>query len=665
MSVVFWQVIVCLLWVFSLSPSALSTANVNGSPIAIVDVSVIPMDTQRKLEHQTVIIREGKISRIGPYTTEPIPDRAEQISGKGKFLMPGLIDAHVHLLSPDDLISYLAYGITTVVNMSGTPSDLKIRDEVQKGLLLGPNVYTAGPTIDGYPPLNEIFVTAETPQQGDDIVVSNKRAGYDFVKVYGTLRPDVFRAIAEACKREHMTLVGHVNRQMPTRDVFAAGQVMAAHAEDLLFAHFDHPPSDQELAKFADEIAAAGVTVTANIAVNPATVAQVKNLGQVLSSNEAQYLSAATYSRWIKANNRNLDQDPKQQLEALKQAETMDMHFVRLLSERQVQIILGTDAAAYGFPGESVWREIEQTGAAGLPRFEALATATRNAGTYLTKYVNNKSRLGKIEEGAQAELLLMNSNPLETDFTQAALDGVILRGKWLPISVIGRSRDQLRKRLLAEHELVLAADEQLERGNIKRVRAVLSKNSSHSPLLDEWVLLTKARKNETQLPVAIAIAKLYTEQFPDRFSSHQLLADLLQKSGNNRGAQAEAETALKLQPHSSTAEAILKRATISARVIEFSPGSFRLEFEPRSDTSTSILLLEKKRESWSGSLKTGGNATPIRVLLAGGDQLWFKTGQDWQEKEIRLSISRDGIVSGSWWSMFGKNGRVNGHVIKN
>jgi len=126
--------------------------------------------------------------------------------------------------------------------MSGTPSALKLREEVRKGRELGPNIYTAGPTIDGYPPLNEVSLTAETPQQGDEIVVSNKNAGYDFVKVYGTLRPDVFLGIAAECKREHMTLVGHIIRQMPATDIFAAGQVMAAHV-DLLFAHFNQPPA--------------------------------------------------------------------------------------------------------------------------------------------------------------------------------------------------------------------------------------------------------------------------------------------------------------------------------------------------------------------------------------------------------------------------------------
>jgi Imidazolonepropionase and related amidohydrolases len=131
----------------------------------------------RVLEHQTVLIRNGKIIAIRPSLT--LPPEVRRIDGSGKFLTPGLIDGHVHLMSPDDLISYLAYGVTTVVNMSGTPADLKMRREVRTGSRLGPNLYTAGPTIDGYPPLNEVFVTAETPEKGAALVIDHKRAGCD------------------------------------------------------------------------------------------------------------------------------------------------------------------------------------------------------------------------------------------------------------------------------------------------------------------------------------------------------------------------------------------------------------------------------------------------------------------------------------------------------
>jgi imidazolonepropionase-like amidohydrolase len=626
--------------------------------LAITDVNVIPMDTERVLEHQTVLIRNGKIIAIRSSLT--LPPGARRIDGTGKFLTPGLIDGHVHLMSPDDLISYLAYGVTTVVNMSGTPADLKMRHEVRRGARLGPNIYTAGPTIDGYPPLNEVFVTAETPEQGVALVIDHKRAGYDFIKVYGTLRPDVFHAIAAACRREHIALTGHINRQMPTEDVFREGQVLAAHAEDLIFARFDHPPSRDELAALASEVKRAGITVTANIAINPTTETQVQNLVQVLAQDEAQYLSAATYSRWIRPNNRNLDEDPKQHLENLQSAQALNLQFIRLLHDLNVPIILGTDASAYGFPGQSAWDELKQTQAAGHSRFEALSTATRNAGTYLAAHIDRSTGVGTATEGAPADLVLWNSNPLVADLSRSDLAGVILRGRWIPRAQIDQLRDQLRERLTREHATVNTVDRLLEKGDVKTARKAVSAASHSAPLLDEWVLLTKARKQGDHLPVAIDLARFYVEQFPSSFSAHQLLADLLRTSGNMGAARSEAQLALNLQPHSSTAANILLRATFSNTTPRYAAGNYLL----RMASTTGLLHLEKGGSTWTGSLKLDGDPVPLRDISAGADQLWFKAGQDFQEKEIRLSISPTGEVTGSWWSMFGRNGAVTGNKIR-
>ena len=129
----------------------------------------------------------GKISALGPARDVPIPDDALRVDGRGRYLMPGLADLHVHLFSSDDLLPYVASGVTTALNMSGNPQHLQWRDEVRSGALLGPTVFTTCPIIDGVPPLNEAFLTAETPEAGRAIV--------------GTLRPDVFRVILEVAAR--------------------------------------------------------------------------------------------------------------------------------------------------------------------------------------------------------------------------------------------------------------------------------------------------------------------------------------------------------------------------------------------------------------------------------------------------------------------------------
>jgi hypothetical protein len=117
---------------------------------------------------------------------------------------------------------------------------------------------------------------------------------------------------------------------------------------------------------------------------------------------------------------------------------------------------------------------------------------------------------------------------------------------------------------------------------------------ARSPLLDEWVYLTKARKVEQRLSVAIAIARLNVEQFPDRFSTHLLLADLLEKAGNAAGAKAEAKLALSLQPYVSTAMNIVSKSEFTRIPAGYLPGDYRLEFLPSSQSATGLLRIHRE-----------------------------------------------------------------------
>src|SRR5436190_964129 len=87
--------------------------------IAFVDVTVVPMDTERTVPHQTVLVRDGRIAAMGPAAEVAVPETAQRIDGRGRFLMPGLTDMHAHLHSPHEFPLYLANGVTTVYNLHG------------------------------------------------------------------------------------------------------------------------------------------------------------------------------------------------------------------------------------------------------------------------------------------------------------------------------------------------------------------------------------------------------------------------------------------------------------------------------------------------------------------------------------------------------------------
>jgi imidazolonepropionase-like amidohydrolase len=159
--------------------------------VAFVNVSIVPMDTERVLPNQTVIVRNGLIAEIGDAKRVKVPNAARRIDGAGKFLIPGLTDMHVHLMSDDDefpdalaedeLRIMIANGVTTIRLMTGTPEQLALRARSARGEIIAPTMYVASPQFIGKKSTNAYVVTTET--EGRESVRKAKRDGYDYLKI--------------------------------------------------------------------------------------------------------------------------------------------------------------------------------------------------------------------------------------------------------------------------------------------------------------------------------------------------------------------------------------------------------------------------------------------------------------------------------------------------
>lgn len=191
--------------------------------IAIVNVNLIRIDRERVEPAQTVIVRGDRIAAIGPSAGVPVPPDATVIDGAGRYLVPGLTDAHVHLTTdmswaparPDfgDAPLYLAYGVTTVINLGGSRAQLEWRRRVNAGQLPGPTIYTSGEFI------NEPRVN--TPEEVKDEVAAQHRAGYDLIKFHEIFTPGAgytttrglslaaYRTMNETARQLGLPLVGH------------------------------------------------------------------------------------------------------------------------------------------------------------------------------------------------------------------------------------------------------------------------------------------------------------------------------------------------------------------------------------------------------------------------------------------------------------------------
>ena len=186
-------------------PSIVTAPPSSSRALAFVGVTVLEMtpDAVAERPDQTVVVQDGRIKAVGARGTIKAPPGAVEIDGAGKYLMPGLADMHVHLEHFEDpaiLQLFLANGVTTVRNMDGRPYIVEWKRQIELGALMGPAIYTAGPLLDGDPPLRPDNTVVRNGAEARAAVLDQKAAGYDFIKVYTNLSAEAYRAILAAAQ---------------------------------------------------------------------------------------------------------------------------------------------------------------------------------------------------------------------------------------------------------------------------------------------------------------------------------------------------------------------------------------------------------------------------------------------------------------------------------
>ncbi len=221
---------------------------------AFVNVSVLTMDDETLLHNQTVVVRQGRIATLAPAGSLTPADDALIVDGAGRTLLPGLVDAHVHLDSwvgarPDfgDAPLFLAHGVTSVINLRGVATTLEWKRRIAEGTLLAPNLYTSGEFV------NEPRVN--TPEEAAAEVQAQADAGYDLIKfrevidfetgqvlTTSGLAEDALLALHEAARQAGLPVVGHAPYRVGLDGMLAAGHSLA-HTNELANVYF-MPPLD-------------------------------------------------------------------------------------------------------------------------------------------------------------------------------------------------------------------------------------------------------------------------------------------------------------------------------------------------------------------------------------------------------------------------------------
>jgi len=548
--------------------------------VAILHVHVIPMDRERVLDDQTVLIANGKIAEIGSSATAKIPPDAKKIDATGKYLIPGLTDAHVHLYSTIEFPLYLANGVTTVFNLDGRPAHLLWRKHAASGELLGPTIFTAGPIVD----------RRHTPEEAVRLVDEQTDAGYDALKVFNHVSKEEYPALIAEAKRRNLLLMGHISRDAGFDLTVQSGQSIA-HLDEFLYTYFnpqnddnnDHIVLDQaKIPVVAKETASAGIYVIPTLSTYATTVQQATDLDSFLKNPTLRYLSPWALAQFEPAANRFKNTTSAEQAERMHSALTFQRKLVKTLFDAGVPLMIGTDAPDVGpMAGFGIHDELQELVNDGLTPFQVLQAAT----VIPARYFRKSSEFGTIETGKRADLVLLEQNPLKNIANTRAISGVMLRGQWLLKEELSQHVEKIPaayKRELQQVESDMAsnpaaAEQYLAYHDPLRTlatAAIVDLFRSQGPEKFHQLVGKMRQANpksriaseaginalgynflgQNRYPDAIAVLRMNTNDFPESPNTYDSLAEALFKSGDVAHARAMYAKALKIDPKYVNAE---------------------------------------------------------------------------------------------------------------
>jgi cytosine/adenosine deaminase-related metal-dependent hydrolase len=448
---------VLMAWALLASASACATPALVIDNVTVVDVRAGKLSGPRQ-----VVVESAAIAAIRNPTNRRMPVAALHVDGHGAFLIPGLVDLHVHLFNnashrpPNDWMFalFVVNGVTGVREMMTTVDELpqvsRWRHAVEAGNLVAPRVLAAGVAVNGSG-ANEVR----------ERVREAAHAGADFIKVFSDVGAPQWRAIIDEARRQHIRVSGHVPAGVPLLEAARAGQVTAEHLLQVYEACSSLETTALDARRGLDGAAAAALSERQERAVldafDPAACksaaqalaatrqAQVPTL--VLNHNEAagrvdtvadprwRYLRNDEQARW----RRVLDAVTPADTTLGRLREDISCRVVRILHAAGVTVLAGTDSPMpRGYPGYALHDELELLAGCGLSSAQVLRAATLGA----TELLGIEASSGTVEVGKRADLVLLDANPLADVRNLRRIRAVVLGGRLLTGSDLARLIDE-------------------------------------------------------------------------------------------------------------------------------------------------------------------------------------------------------------------------------
>jgi tetratricopeptide (TPR) repeat protein len=433
-------------------------------PLVFAHVTVVDV-TGGPLKPDLVIVITGdRITGMGDAKGFKLPIDADVVDATGKFLIPGLWDAHAHWGDRDYLPLFIANGITNVRIMYGQPYYHQWRKQIENGELLGPSMVIASPLLDGPVGMWPGSLTIHSAAEAREAVTRVKQAGADFVKVYSFLPRDAYFAIADESKKQGIPFVGHVPFSVSVEEASDAGQKSMEHMLGILPACSTREAELLKAAQddLAEEIAAGKVNFigprsaklgqlnldTYSPEKAAALFARFKRNGtwqcptltllrsltfrsvpSFRDDARLKYMPRSVRASWQPESDPLVHNGAADDLELGKKQFQKELEIVGAMNRAGVGILAGTDVAnAFCFPGFSLHDELALLVQSGLSPLAALQAATLNPARFLDK----EKDLGVVDTSKLANLVLLDANPLDDIHNTTKIAGVVVAGKYFP-----------------------------------------------------------------------------------------------------------------------------------------------------------------------------------------------------------------------------------------
>ncbi len=446
---------------FLLSLITSAQTPVDNKKVAVVfkSVNVVPMDSERVLENQDVVVKDGKIVSITPTGKGKVEKGALVVDAKGKFLIPGLAEMHAHIPPNDNaqahqevLTLFAVNGVTTIRGMLGHPSHIALREQVKKGEVLGPHIYTSGPSFNG--------LSVKSPEGADKMVREQKSMGYDFLKLHPGLTRANFDAIVKTANEVGITFGGHVSSAVGVwraieanystidhLDGFIEGMVPGIEAmtdqEIGFFGLFVAKKADlSQVPKLVDGLREHRVWVVPTQCLAERWIAADKSPEDLGSAPEMKYMDPKTLEQWTDNKKRQMAVTGYNAEEVGKYV-ALRRSLIKACNDGGVGLLLGSDAPqVFNVPGFSIHHELRYLVQSGLTPYQALRTGTVN----VAEFYHQTASSGTVAQGKVSDLVLLNANPLKDISATADIAGVMLGTNWLPKEYLTSMLKHLEKK---------------------------------------------------------------------------------------------------------------------------------------------------------------------------------------------------------------------------